>query len=246
MANVKRIRLTQLKDAKTAYRRGIYFEAVHSLKKLRRNLIAKLDHDLSADELQSTRRLLAMTNHQLSLNYEVLGNEKMADKRSMQAIKYYAGPNELGFAIILRDDGMRMLGRGKIVEAEALVAQAFDQIKRMRAVPEGIPSGRIETEQWVTQSYLAQVMIAKGEQLKGVQLLRAADAFLQEGSKRYRELENLMALIPHTSVIERVPLLVRAARLNYEHVGNRDTWFRLIALFPFAGPVPKIIVQQLR
>lgn len=246
MSNAKRIRLTQLKDAKTAYRRGIYFEAVHSLKKMRRNLIAKLDHDLSASELQSTRRLLAMTNHQLSLNYEVLGNEKMADKRSMQAIKYYAGPNELGFAIILRDDGMRMLGRGKIVEAEALISQACDQIKRMRAASEGVPSGRLETEHWVTQSYLAQVMIAKGEHRKGVQLMRAADAFLREGTKRYRELENLMALIPNVSIVGRYPLIVRAVKLNYEHVGNRNTWLRLVAQIPFTGPLPKVVVHQLR
>lgn len=244
MANKK---LVRLKDAKAAYRRGNPFKALGLLRKLRIKLLETLaDETVSEQEKIESRQLLALVNHQLSVSYEALGNEKMADKRAKEAIKFYSGPNRLGFAILLRDEGMRMFGRGDIDAAGKLIKQAHDMIVKMQAEQQGVSVKRLEMEDWVTKSYVGRVMIAEGDKLKGVQLLKAADAFLQDGSKRYRELNNLLALIPEVGIIERYQLIARAVLLNYEHINNRKVWLQIIAQLPPMGPLPKILKPYLR
>lgn len=232
----KRRRYTSLKPAKRALRKGDHFAAITLLAGHRDSLLRKLNRLPLETDQRPLKTELALVNHQLSLAYHAVGNHKMADKRSGQAIENYNGPNHLGFAMLLRDDGWRMLGRSKIIEAEQLILQAIDKIQALREPVENVPVERIDMEHWVTQGYFGQILIAKGEKAKGIALMRAADEFLKDGSKRYRELDNLMALIPHTGLIEQRRLALRATKLNEMHVHNshKRIWLGLV----LAGGTP--------
>lgn len=244
-----RKRYTSLKPAKEALRRGKYFAAISLLLDDRDKLLKELED--TPEPFKGQRRqiqeVLALVDHQLSLAYEGVGNEAKADEHSKAAIRYYAGPNKLGFAILLRDDGWRMLGRGKLEEAEQLITQAISIIQVLREPVEKVPRKRINTEYWVARGYLARVMLARGEMRKGVAWLIIVDEELRTGStKRYRELENLMALIPTVSILERYPLILRAMKLNKEHVHNHGTWIRLASRTPPGLPLPRLVEPYLR
>lgn len=242
----KRRRYASLKPAKELMRQGKHYDAITLLRGHRKSLLGRIGRAEFAPNRHPLEVELALVNHQLSLAYEAVGNHKMADKRSQQAIKYYVGPNHLGFAMLIRDDGWRMLGRGKLEEAEPLIEQALRIIRTLRESGENVPQERIDMEDWVTQSYLGQVLIAKGEKAKGVALLRAADEFLKEGSKRYRELNNLMALIPYAGRVERRLLAVRAIMLNETHVHNPSTRLWLALVVAGGTPIAKLAEPYLR
>jgi hypothetical protein len=245
----KRTRYVELKPGKELYRRGDYFAAINFFTRQRTQLIDRIRKLQFEGERHQPSLVLALVNHQLSLCYEAVGNEKMADKRSNQAVKYYVGPNPLGFAMLLRDDGMRMLGRGRIDEAKPLIDQALLIIRKLSDNSEHVPPERIELEHWVARSCMAQVMLAGGDtrdRRKALSLLRTADAYLRDGSKRYRELDNLMALIPHVGPIEQRFLALRAFKLNESNVKNGYKRVWLISVMAVGTPLTRAIDPYLR
>lgn len=242
----KRKRHPALKPPKAQLRKGDCFTAIVQLKSQRSNLLRKLKNANFEGEKKSITEELALVNDQLSLAYEVAGNQKMADKHSIEAIEHYAGPNHLGFAIALRNDGVRMLGRGKLVEAEQLIEQALRKIPTLRPGGEHLPQERIDTEYWVTQSEFGRVLIANGDKKKGLALMRAADAFLKDHgvcSKRFREFDNLVGMIPHVGPVERRLLALRAIKLNEQHVHNPQK--RLWLTFVVLGGTPAASIVRL-
>ena len=231
-------------------RRGDYFAAVTMLDEHRISLLSKLaeeDKPLFGGEKKRVKEELALVNHQLSIALEIVGNEKMADKRGSQALRYFEGPNRLAFAILLRDTGMRMLRRRQLDEAEPLIQQAIEMIQVLREPVEGVPKKRIEMDYWVAQSYLAQIMIARGETRAGVALLCLVDEQLQKTSKRYRELDNLIVLISNVGPIEQRRLALRAIKINGAEVHNPYKRVWLLAVLAYGGtPIPRFAKRYLR
>lgn len=139
-----------------------------------------------------------------------------------------------------------MLGRGKVDEAETSIEQALEIIQVLRPPSEHVPKDRIGIDYWITQSYLAQVFIAKGDKPTGVALLRAADQFLKKGSKSYRVLDNLIALIPHAGPLEQKLLVLRAIKLNETKVHNASKRIWLGLVLAGGTPLAKISERFIR